>query len=462
MKIVGSLFRLLKLAPSLEEPNAEPKPKRHHRSKKSNESNAEPKPKRRRWWRKRNKNDAETAAMQRTARVRGALNNPFRRGDYKQQQPTTGQVNGRQDCPPASPGQSVSEASLHRSGQPSTPHPEHRRADDTVPSPPRMYSSDRFSSANSDVISTTPAKRAVQTEETGKTLNPAVPESPVFGSSPPAARRPWVLPVEPAVSGIAADQASLGDLDVRAVSIVGPGHRCEEPAMPRQDSYRLGRDRAGRYLIIAVADGMSDSRRSDLGATVASRCAVNTLRAHLDGGEGPTADAMKEAFRIAAGAMVAAANNEGLSEMDVRCALIIAVIPAAPNTPSSGRRAWFATLADVSAWLRHSDGWYQLAGDQKNNGLDRNTLRNFLPYHPDRVVTVSCNLEPGATVAVVTDGIGDAFTEVPRAAQWFAQRWETPVPLESFLLDVGFQARGQLDDRTSVTVWCRDGTRSRR
>jgi Protein phosphatase 2C len=460
MGIVESLFRLLKLAPAREEPNVEPKPKRHHQPKKDNESNAEPKPKRRRWWRRGNKNDAEPVAAQRTLRERTTANNPLRRGDYGQQ-PIIGQVYGRHDRPQAGPGQYVTETALHRPGQPSAPHPERRRTDHTIPGPPRIFSSDRLPSATSDVISTTPVKRAVQPEGPGKTLNPAVYESPVFGSSPPAARRPWVLPVEPAVSGIAADQASIGDLDVRAVSIVGPGHRCEEPAMPRQDSYRLGRDRAGRYLIVAVADGMSDSRRSDLGATVASRCAVNILRAHLDRGEDPTADAMKEAFRTAAGAMVAAANNEGLSEMDVRCALIIAIIPSAPNAISLRRRAWFATLADVSAWLRHRDGWHRLAGDQKNDDFDRNALRNFLPYHPDRVVTVSYDLEPGATVAVVTDGIGDAFTEVPNAAQWFAQRWETPVPLESFLLDVGFQARGQLDDRTSVTVWCRDGIRSR-
>ncbi|MGB6162736.1 MAG: protein phosphatase 2C domain-containing protein [Pseudonocardiaceae bacterium] len=283
----------------------------------------------------------------------------------------------------------------------------------------------------------------------------------MFGESPPAARRLWVLPVEPAVSGITADQASLGDLDVRAVSIVGAGHRCQEPATPRQDSYQLGRDRAGRYLIIAVADGMSDSRRSDLGARVAARCAVDTLRAHLDGGADPTAAAMKEAFNASAGAMVAVAKREGLSDMDVRCALIVAIIPAAPDAASSGRRAWFATLADVSAWLRHSNGWHRLAGDQKNGGLDSNVLHNFLPYHPERAVADHYDLEPGATVAVVTDGVGDAFTEVPHAAQWFAQHWETPVPLESFLLDVGFQARGQLDDRTSVTVWCRDGARSR-
>lgn len=313
---------------------------------------------------------------------------------------------------------------------------------------------------SSDVTSTTPATR--QTEAPVTAPSPVVLEPKVFGSSPPAAMRPWVLPVEPAVSGIAADQARLGDLDVRAVSIVGAGHRCEEPAKPRQDSYRLGRDRAGRYLIIAVADGMSDSRRSDLGATVAARCAVNTLRGCLDTGADPTADMMKKAFHTSAGAMVAAAKNEGLSEMDVRCALIVAIISTTPDAMSLRRRAWFTTLADVSAWLRHSQSWHPLAGDQKTSELDRNTLHNFLPYHPDRAKTVFHDLEPGATIAVVTDGVGDAFTEVPDAAQWFAQRWESPVSLESFLLDVGFHARGQLDDRTSVTVWCRDGVGSQR
>ena len=34
----------------------------------------------------------------------------------------------------------------------------------------------------------------------------------------------------------------------------------------RQDAYRLGRDATGDYLVIAVADGASNSRRSDLGA----------------------------------------------------------------------------------------------------------------------------------------------------------------------------------------------------
>ncbi len=306
-----------------------------------------------------------------------------------------------------------------------------------------------------------PAGSVAQLAPTGKAWNPEGSEAPVFGVAPQAALSPWVLPVDPAVCGVAADQVRLGDLDVRAASIVGPGHRCEEPATPRQDSYRLGRDRAGRYLIIAVADGMSDSRRSDLGAAVAVRCAVDTLRTYLDSGADPTAEAMTTAFRTCAGAMVAAARSAGLSEMDVRCALIIAVIPTAPDLASHRRRAWFTTLADVSAWLRVHNSWRQLAGDEKNDGLDGNILHSFLPYHPDRAVTVYRDLEPGATVAVVTDGVGDALTFLPDAARWFARHWATPVTLESFLLGVGFHARGQLDDRTSVTVWCRDDARSR-
>jgi protein phosphatase 2C-like protein len=315
--------------------------------------------------------------------------------------------------------------------------------------------SDGIHPGDSEFVPNVPAKHVLHA---GTSL---ALESPIFGSSPQAARSPWVLPIEPSVSGIAADQATLGDLDVRAVSIIGAAHRCEEPAAPRQDSYRLGRDRAGRYLIIAVADGMSDSRRSDLGATVATRCAVDTLRRYLDGDAEPTGEVMHAVFRTVAGAMVAAADNEKLSGMDIRCALIIAIIPTAPNSRSLRRRAWFTTLADVSAWLRVCDGWEQLAGDQKNHDFDRNTLRFFLPFHPDQAVTVSYDLQPGATVAVVTDGVGDAFTEVPNAARWFAHRWKTPVSVESFLSDVGFHARGQLDDRTSVTVWCRDTARSR-
>jgi hypothetical protein len=86
--------------------------------------------------------------------------------------------------------------------------------------------------------------------------------------------------------------------------------------------------------------------------------------------------------------------------------------------------------------------------------MDRNQVRYFLPHYPKQVRVVRRTLPRGATVTVVTDGIGDAFTDIPGGGRWFAERWRSPMPLESYLLDVGYHASGQLDDRTAVTVWC--------
>ncbi|MGH3864894.1 MAG: protein phosphatase 2C domain-containing protein [Pseudonocardiaceae bacterium] len=276
---------------------------------------------------------------------------------------------------------------------------------------------------------------------------------PVFDGTPRAALLPWLLPTEPGQPGIAADEARLGSLDVRAVSLIGSSHRCEEPATARQDAYRLGRDATGRHLVIAVADGLSDSRRSDLGATVAARCAVDIVRQELDHSAAPDIQ-WPEVFRLTAGTVTGAAKQRGLSPMEVCTALIVAIVPAEPDNRDGGRRVWFASLADVSAWERSESGWRMLAGDPKEDVLDRNAVRHFLPHHPDKVTVVRQDIPPGATITIVSDGVGDALTDVPGASEWFARRWRTPPPLSSFLLDVAYEARGQLDDRTAVTVWC--------
>jgi hypothetical protein len=285
-------------------------------------------------------------------------------------------------------------------------------------------------------------------------VDPAAVQPPTFGRIPRAASAPWRLTTEPSPSGIAADQTMLGGLHVRAASIVGPSHRCEEPAFARQDSYRIGRDDAGKYLIVAVADGMSDSRRSELGATVAVRCAVETVREDLNRGRQPDEKMLHHAFHRAAGAIVATAREKRLSDEAFRCTLILAILPTLPDVEPHERLAWFGSLGDTSAWQRDGSTWRQLAGDPKDDGMDRNALRHFLPHYPDFLRTTAHRLPRGAIVTVVTDGVGDAFTDIPGADHWFAERWRSPMPLESFLLDIGYHASGQLDDRTAVTVWC--------
>jgi hypothetical protein len=152
---------------------------------------------------------------------------------------------------------------------------------------------------------------------------------------------------------------------------------------------------------------------------------------------------------------VSEARHQGLEPDAVRTVALAAVIPAEPD--DAGRRhAWLAAIGDASAWRRQARGWERLMGKEKG-GMDANVLAEFLPFHPDRALSAVVSLEPGDVLALITDGVADAFMEIDGAAAWFADRWERPPPIGSFFLDVGYEARTYQDDRTAVLVWCGTG-----
>jgi hypothetical protein len=284
----------------------------------------------------------------------------------------------------------------------------------------------------------------------------AEPESavpPHFSPGSLAASLPWLLPTTPvAAPGLAADQASCGDLVLRAASVVGAGHRCEHPATPRQDAYRVVMDTHAQYLVVAVADGMSDSARSDLGAQFAAAHAVGLLRDQLDRGVPPGELSVQKLFGGIANSMVTDAAARGLTPSDVRTTLALAIIPV--TSGATGRRdVWAAQLADTTVWAGGEGVWRQAIGSSKDD-FDGNALHAFLPHHPEEAEENTFSLPDGGLVAILTDGVSDVFTRVPGAAGWFSQRWRTPPPLASFLLDVDFDAQRLLDDRTAVVVWC--------
>ncbi|EFC83776.1 protein phosphatase 2C domain-containing protein [Parafrankia sp. EUN1f] len=281
-------------------------------------------------------------------------------------------------------------------------------------------------------------------------------EVPLLGQPSDSTRSPWYLPVVSTQPAVAADQARLGTLEVRAASIIGPGHRSSDPATPRQDAYRLGRDTSGRHLIVAIADGMSDSARSDHGATVAVSTAVAVLRRDLDAGATPEDLSAVEVFKEASGTILGSLEGRAMTERDVRTGLIAAVISVHP-TRDGHRNAWFGHLADLSAWLQTAPpgtGWAQVAGDRKDGGMDANTLSRFLPYSHGEAVDTYKLLPAGAVVALMSDGVSDALTGIPGAHHWFASRWATPPALPSFIQDISFEAKTFIDDRTAVVVWC--------
>lgn len=275
---------------------------------------------------------------------------------------------------------------------------------------------------------------------------------PVLHTSSRAANAPWLLPPAPSPTAIAADQAVIGGLEVRAASIVGPGHRSRATA--RQDAYRIGQDGAGRHLIVAVADGMSDSPHSDVGANVAVVALVNELRQVLDDGVEMERIDVKRLFLKAAGQMHGVAEQRGWDPDHVRAVAVAAVVPTWPDDRGR-RRCWLAAVADVSAWRLRQDHWERLIGDEKG-GFDASAVEHYLPHNAGQVDYGVTELAPGDVLALTTDGVADAFALGAETQRWFADRWRRPPPVGEFLLDVGFDQKQLHDDRTAVVVWCTD------
>jgi len=278
---------------------------------------------------------------------------------------------------------------------------------------------------------------------------------PRFGDGARAQGYPWLLPERTVQNGIAADEAAVGAFAIRAASVIGPGHRCGQPADPRQDSYRIGRSRDSRYAIVAVADGLSSAAWSDAGATMASSQAVTLLREQIETVGFGGLD-VKELYGRIAESVAAHAAGRGVATSHVATVLITAVL-AEPDA-NGVAEAWISWLGDSSAWTLdpHVPLWQVSAGDVKDRtaAVVSNEVAGQLPDTPqlarDRYVT----LAPGAALALVTDGIGDAWADpAGNVNEYFANAWRSPVPATRFTADVGFDAPQCLDDRTAVVTW---------
>lgn len=269
---------------------------------------------------------------------------------------------------------------------------------------------------------------------------------------------PWRLSQLSDRSGVAADQALVGGLELRAVSVVGPAHRIDPyKARPCQDAYRVAIAGRGRFLIAAVADGVSNARLSHEGAALAAHCAVRRLKDLLDNGLDPDRLRAEQVFPAVANQLLKLADDRQRSASEFATTLITAVIPTAAVIPATGhaeggRPVWLGWIADSSAWVLGGPEWRQLAGEVKT-GYDPNLLSVCLPNNPKRAQQARGWLPDGHTLALMTDGLSDLLTDVEGADQELARRWAAPPTLAEVVRDLCFDAPGQDDDRTAVLVW---------
>jgi hypothetical protein len=172
----------------------------------------------------------------------------------------------------------------------------------------------------------------------------------------------------------------------------------------------------------------------------------------LDGGRGIQDIDPVTLFTEVAGEMVGTARNQSHEVPDIYAILVVAVIPTHPE-PDGRRTIWTAQIGDVSVWVLRSGSLTRRTGPDKA-GMDKNTLEFVLPADPGAARATLIELRPGETVAVMTDGLSESLINVAGVADSLCREWALGPPHPAaFLQQLCYDAPGQSDDRTVVTMW---------
>jgi hypothetical protein len=168
-------------------------------------------------------------------------------------------------------------------------------------------------------------------------------------------------------------------LDVRAASVRGISHRHD--GVVRQDSYCIGQSSQGRYLVVAVADGVSNASLSHLAAEQTVRSIVAGLAERIDDEHpdqidwcaefrtvvtqswlGPLRDHLTSVVGDPTRRLLLERNPELPEDFDVvqlsdselgavmATTVIVAIIETA-DEDGAGHRVWLARVGDTSGWL---------------------------------------------------------------------------------------------------------------
>ncbi|GAB2736853.1 hypothetical protein GCM10027090_05270 [Sinomonas soli] len=262
-------------------------------------------------------------------------------------------------------------------------------------------------------------------------------------------------------SGIVSDSVSVG-----AVSIKGASHHLS--GTPRQDAYAIGSDDS--WVVIAVADGVSEGKLSHVAATEAAKVTVaESLRAlaatppdlvHWPEVGRKAKDAVRALGQRRAQQQVGPADSAPeISDrtiaqiMSTTCDLL--VVPTARKDGSL--RVWRVRISGDGSFyvLDPVRGWGLLdAGkDPASNTVD-NSVSDALPLGGDSPDVDSWELSPGQAIILCTDGFGDVIEEGARpVGRYLFDAWKQPLDTTQLLFTSSFVNTNADDDRTAAIVW---------
>jgi hypothetical protein len=267
-------------------------------------------------------------------------------------------------------------------------------------------------------------------------------------------------PVDPADTQL--DAATCGSLTVRAASSRGTSHR--HSGTPRQDEYAVCR--TDRWLIAAVADGVSAGWLSHQAAAIACRGAVTLTRDQLatEGAldEVPWEEILADLARRIVGhgqRQLSPENGEEVTPEQVARAMAttLVVLVLELEEDANGERHGVALpLGDTSVFQLSPDGEWRSVTAIKNEGAAISTSAVMaLPYLPRELPRpLSVTVGRGEAMFVMTDGVGDPLGDGSGSVGKFLSTvWRVPPDLFSFGAQTAFARRSYDDDRTVIGIW---------
>lgn len=297
------------------------------------------------------------------------------------------------------------------------------------------------------------------------------PSAPVVGD--PGSQQsvvPRLLSDPPGRADTIIDAGVLGDLDVRAASMRGRSHRfsmASHLGRTRQDEYCLQASGDAGWLVVVVADGVSEGPHSHIAATIAARRGCQIVAEILDDGGAPSEiDWEGSVAPRLAGYIVSEARRlmsepqEAEPVLSARDAArlmsttaITAVVGASPDSAGGFPYVVSVLAGDSSAWVLSHEGWRSLT-TIKNEGTEIASMEvRGLPLIGS-CITTSGRLLPGEAVVLMTDGLGDALgSGSGEVGEYFAVQWRRPPEPYMFAAQLDFLRRSFDDDRTAVGIW---------
>lgn len=242
---------------------------------------------------------------------------------------------------------------------------------------------------------------------------------------------------------------------IRAASLRGYLHRYD--GVPRQDDVAISYLHSHRYVMAAVADGISSATQSHVGATIAVNKAIQWITTNVRG----TVEELDWASFVhnvawelveKAALIFGVERDPQIAEELLATTLITAVVHFPSGT--SMALAHVVGIGDSGAWLLTDGRFERVLGGKNLDASIASSEVAGLPRIPMQMTPTVTEVPMGSVLLLGTDGFGDPLGSGEGAVgRLFAEGlWSPPSMLEfAHLLD--FSRETFDDDRSLIGIW---------